>query len=87
MEGAGLNQNKKGDGSMKMIAEHDDNPQPNAARPLKHDGRKDDTLSRKGAAELARWLQAYGTQKDTSPRGSGRSRSRSDWASSGLMEC
>ena len=44
---------------MKRIVEHGDNPQSGAAFPMRHDPRKDDTLSRKGANDLARRLQDY----------------------------
>jgi hypothetical protein len=44
---------------MKRIVDQDAIPQSGAARPGRHDTRKDDTLSRNGARELARRLQDY----------------------------
>lgn len=44
---------------MKKIVEHGDNPGPGSAPLTRHDPRKGDTLSRRGAAQLARQLEEH----------------------------
>ncbi|WP_234686091.1 hypothetical protein [Bradyrhizobium monzae] len=44
---------------MKKIVEHGDNPGAGSAGLTRHDPRKGDTLSRRGASELARQLQNH----------------------------